>query len=386
MPATLEQIIERDAELHIELQDEPPLDWSVFLKRALFVPNGNCDRFFAGKTVLITGAGGSIGSSLARMLRGSAKHLVLLDHSRRKLLALRDLLQRYHYSAGPDPDAPDTLDVACIEGNILDRALLEKTFSTYRPNIVFHAAALKHLAPLEWDPFAALETNVFGTAVVARAAGGWGTQQLVNVSTDKAVNPTSVLGVSKRIAELLLLAFRHSSCAAHSLRLGNVLGSSGSVVPIFLHALRRRLPLKVTQPQALRYFVTMEEAAGLLSQTLSIEHPSLLLPEMGSPKSIGDLADFLGGRKDAAPMMCIGLRDGEKHSEQLTYDFEYLRESVEPHIYEVCGNSVKSEDLAANLSRLKDAVTHRRSAEMMALLLAMVPEFTPSQTLLRYPC
>ncbi len=249
--------------------------------------------------------------------------------------------------------ASDAPDLACIEGSILDQALLERTFSAYRPEIVFHAAALKHLAPLEFDPFAALETNVFGTGMVADAARRWGVEQLVNVSTDKAVDPTSVLGVSKRIAELLLLSRSHSSCVVHSLRLGNVLGSSGSVVPIFLQALRRKLPLKITQPQASRYFITMDEAAGFLAQTLSIGQPSLLLPGMGSPLTICELAHFLAGKENATPMICIGLRDGEKHSEQLTYQFEYLRASTAPHIYEVCGNSRDGENFSAQPESLK---------------------------------
>jgi FlaA1/EpsC-like NDP-sugar epimerase len=385
----LEQAIDHrtefPAEFQTEFQNEIPQDWSVFLQRTPFT----CDRleynhFFLKKTVLITGAGGSIGTCLARMLmRGTAQRLVLLDHSRRNLLALRDLLQR-HSSVELSLDAPRT---SWIEGSILDEALLGKVFSAYRPNIVFHAAALKHLVPLEDDPFSALETNTFGTSLLESISSQWGAEQLVNVSTDKAVNPSSILGASKRIAELVLLSSRQSSCTRHSLRLGNVLGSSGSVVPIFQQALRSHLPLRVTQPDALRYFVTMEEAAGFLAQSLALKESSLLLPEMGAPKRICDLADFLSGqKKNASPLVCTGLRDGEKHSEELTYGFEYLRASRAPHLYKICGNAIEQEDFTDHLTHLRTALTGRRPAEMLRRLLAMVPEFTPSPTLLRHSC
>lgn len=352
------------------------LDWSVFLGRDPSRIGG--DKLFFDKTVLISGAGGSIGSALTeRLLRNGVSRLALLDCSAESLAALRkDCLDRGF----------DLRRVAFIHGNILDHTLLQNVFSSHRPAIVLHAAALKHLAPLEHEPFAALKTNLFGTINIVQTALQFGTERFVNVSTDKAVDPTSILGVSKRAAELFLLQSAFSGIA-QSMRMGNALGSSGSVVPIFMEALRRRVPLEITDPQAFRYFVTLAEAADFILQSTLVDGRPLFLPEMGRPRRVAELAGFLAGvhgDDHAYPILYTALRDGEKQCERLTYEFEHLQATPVPCLYEICGNRMDEDRFAANLRNLQQAFDKNSAAELIAALLALVPEYTPSNTLLRW--
>ncbi len=357
------------------------IDWSTFLNRPLFMPSClDCDTSMAGKTVLVTGAGGSIGSVLAeRLMGGLAGTLILLDHSQHNLLGLYCKYKERRLTLPR---------VEFFHADILHEAELEEIFSTYSPQIVFHAAAMKHVAALESNPFQALENNVLGTLRILGLVDSWEVEHFVNVSTDKAVNPTSVLGVSKRISELLLLAMKSVATRRISLRLGNVLGSSGSVVPLFLQSLEDHLPLQITDPQASRFFLTLEEAAAFLLKTLEIGS-GLLLPEMGSPLRITELADFLLNELPAdicgKLLNFTGLRDGEKLSEQLTYDYE-RRENTSVHqLYKINGNAtLDNDEFADNLGRLLDLIVDRREAGVIKALSRLVPEFKPSATLLRY--
>jgi FlaA1/EpsC-like NDP-sugar epimerase len=200
-----------------------------------------------------------------------------------------------------------------------------------------------------------------------------------------------MLGVSKRLSELLLLAIDSTVPRMLSLRLGNVLASSGSVVPLFMQSLESHQPLKVSDPEAARYFLTLEEAATFLLKSLQIPESSLLLPEMGSPRRIVELAEFLlnefGRENGSRTMRFTGLRPGEKCSEQLTFDHEYLRKTKTPHLYEVCGNSISDPERFANdFGRLMELVLHRSKKGLIESLSNLVPEFAPSAALLRYLC
>lgn len=357
------------------------IDWTCFLTRPIFslCPSQNAG-LFAAKTILITGAAGSIGSALFLFLmEGLAKQLILLDRSAENM---RRLYRKYQQRNLTLPA------VEFIQADILDRETIEHLFARHRPDIVFHAAAMKHLPELESNAFAALENNVAGTLRLFEAAKRFGVECFVNVSTDKAVNPTSILGISKRLTELFLPAMESPSQRTISLRLGNVLGSSGSVVPILVEALRRGLPLEITDPQASRYFLTLKETAALLVQSSLAPASALLLPKMGRPRKILDLARFLhnefAGKRSVVAMKFTGLKDGEKRSEQLTFDHESLRHSISPHLDEVCSKKFcDRESFVHKLDCLLDQVLRRNARKLIHGLPELVPEFHPSLTFLQ---
>lgn len=358
------------------------IDWSRFLDRPIVTSACfDCDAAVAAKTVLVTGAAGSIGSALTRRLMASpVGTLVLLDHSRPRLRALHGGCNVLNISSPK---------VEFFHTDILSNVGLTDIFSKHRPQIVFHTAAMKHLPPLEFDPLAALAVNVLGTLRLLEFVESSGVEYFVNVSTDKAVNPISVLGVSKRISELLLLSTQSTASRLISLRLGNVLGSSGSVVPLFAQSLENHQPLKVTDPQASRYFVTMEETVSFLLSALACCDDSLLLPAMGSPKRIVDLADFLFNEfQCAGPTRSLtfsGLRNGEKRSEQLIYQHEFLGAGPNSHLSRIFNSRhSNSEELAENMDHLLDLVVERRTAGLIEALSRVVPEFTPSPALQSY--
>jgi FlaA1/EpsC-like NDP-sugar epimerase len=356
------------------------VDWSKFLDRPLFTSTCfNSDPRLLRKTVLITGAAGSIGSALAeRLMAGPANTLLLLDHSEQRLHALYEKYRQWHITVPK---------VEFLHTDILNAAELREAFSQYQPQIVFHAAAMKHVAALESDPFTALESNVAGTLQLLETARDSEVECFVHLSTDKAVNPASMLGVSKRIAELCLLTSQSEATLQLSLRLGNVLGSSGSVGPLFLQSLQRGLPPQITDPRALRFFLTLEEAAAVLTKSLEADS-ALLVPEMGRLRKITDLAGFLSrelrGGASRQPAEFIGLRDGEKLSEQLTYSYEYLERTDIHHMYRICGGTtVDPDEFEDRLNRLLQLVTARRTGGLIRTLTRLVPEFIPSSTLLR---
>lgn len=357
------------------------IDWSALLNRPLFNPACIHDAAVADKTVLVTGAGGSIGSTLAeRLMGGLANHLLLLDSSEQNLLALYRQYQERHVTL------PKT---EFFHADILDEKLLQDVISSSQPQIVFHAAAVKYVPQLEHHPFIALENNVMGTLRLLEGLDHCPLECFVNVSTDKAVNPSSILGVSKRITELLLLAMQPENPRCRSLRLGNVLGSAGSVVPLFLQSLEAQRPLQITLPPASRYFLTMDEAAALLIKSLELPETPLLLPELGSPLKIMDLARFLLGecwdssRTDLLDF--IPLRDGEKQNEQLVYSYEHLEATSIAQLYRIRGSEISDpEAFIRKMADLLELVNARCTRGMVEALTAIVPEYVPSPTFLRH--
>ena len=213
------------------------------------------NKMIFGNTVLVTGAGGSIGSALTRRIAAYSPHLlVLLDHSEQNLYQIESDL---------------TLDgvavpLASALGDICNEALLSEIFERYRPNIVYHAAAFKHVPLMERNPIAAIQNNVLGTNVLARAARKHGVQMMTMVSTDKAVRPRSIMGASKRVAELALVRWASKENQMNSIRLGNVYGTEGSVVKLFAQQILTGGPVTVTHADATRYFLSLEEAVDLI--------------------------------------------------------------------------------------------------------------------------
>lgn len=270
-----------------------------------------------GQSVLITGAAGSIGSELARQVAlHKPARLVLVDQAETDLFYLElELRERY-----------PKLDISAVMSDIVDESAVERVFAEYRPGRVYHAAAYKHVPMMEYNPREAIRNNVVGTLRVADAAGRHGTEKFVLVSTDKAARPANVMGASKRLAEQVILELqeRYDRTTYTAVRFGNVLGSNGSVIPVFQRQIMAGKPLTVTHPEATRYFMTIPEAVQLIlkASLLPELRGHIALLEMGEPVRIVDLAANLlrltGAPKgNGQSMVFTGLRPGEKLHEEL---------------------------------------------------------------------
>ena len=288
----------------------------------------------SGKTVLVTGAGGSIGSELCRQLaRYGPARMLLYELSEFALYQIEQQLSELH------PQLP----LARLMGDVKDAAHLRSTLLAWRPQLVFHAAAFKHVPLMEDNPWAALQNNVLGTLNAARAAMAAGAERFVLISTDKAVNPTNVMGASKRAAEMALSQLSAESAGTPgatqlvAVRFGNVLGSSGSVIPKFKEQIARGGPVTVTHPEITRYFMTIPEAARLVLQAAALARSGqVYVLDMGEPVKIVELARQLirlsGHRDDEIGIVFSGLRPGEKLFEELLADADQTLPSAHPRL------------------------------------------------------
>lgn len=271
-------------------------------------------RYLQGKRVLVTGAGGSIGAELCRqIIRFDPKEIILVDASELHLfniqMELKHELNFFRYR--------------CILSRVQHRALMDSIFSECRPQLIFHAAAYKHVPLLEENPWEAIFNNVLGSQVVMDLALKYGVERFVLVSTDKAVRPTNVMGASKRLAELTMQSLRGNSVHFMAVRFGNVIGSSGSVLPLFRRQLEHGGPITVTHPEVTRYFMTIPEAAQLILQAGGLgAGGEIFILEMGTPVKIAKMAEELvrlSGKEPGKDVEIIftGLRQGEKLFEEL---------------------------------------------------------------------
>jgi FlaA1/EpsC-like NDP-sugar epimerase len=341
------------------------IDWHRFLARPRLPAHGALAALH-GARVLITGAGGSIGSALAlRMATLELGHLVLLESSESQLFALQTAIAR----AGSEPDA------AFVLGGVSERALLDEIFATHRPRLVFHAAAYKQVPLLEEQPLAAITNNVVGTRILVEAAAAQDARVML-LSTDKAVEPASVMGATKRVAEQMVL-----QAGGTVVRLGNVLASRDSVAEVFARAIAAGEPMIVTDPAARRYFLTIEEAVDLLV-TAAAEPHGLLAAALDAPHFIADLARFMAA--ELAPeretqIEFTHLRSGDKETEQLWS----ARETAMPArggLHAITSAKLPGEELVTGLAALHAAVDARDVQAAMTTLCALVPEFAPSET------
>jgi FlaA1/EpsC-like NDP-sugar epimerase len=287
--------------------------------------------YMNGATVLVTGAGGSIGSELARqILTLGPRRLIVSDNNEAALWAIDRELGERRGTTGPAAEA-----TLC---DVRSAASVEHLISSTQPDVVFHAAALKHVPICEVHPAEAVLTNVVGTRNVLDACGRAGVSRFVLISTDKAVQPVGVMGATKRLAELLTTAKGQELGRPHfAVRFGNVLGSSGSVVPIFEHQLATGLPLTITHPDATRYFMTIPEAVSLILEAgASDATADIFILDMGDPVRIVDLAHdmirLMGRDPKDVTIVYTGLRPGERLEEQLFYDHEAMEETIHPRI------------------------------------------------------
>lgn len=309
----------------------------------------------AGETVLVTGGGGSIGSELCRQVcHVSPKRIVIFDmYENDAYLLKQDLSSRY-----------PNIDVVVEIGSVVDVDRVNELFDTYRPSAVFHAAAHKHVPLMEQCPREAVLNNVFGTLNTVRAADRTGVQRFTFISTDKAVNPTSVMGATKRMGEIIIQYYACTSKTIFSaVRFGNVLGSHGSVIPIFKKQIAAGGPVTVTHPDIVRYFMTIPEAARLVIQASGkAKGGEIFILDMGEPVRIVDLARSLIQLSGHVPdgdikIVYTGLRPGEKMYEELLMDQETTIPTDDSRIMVSAGEQVCYEEVTAKLEELTEALS-----------------------------
>jgi FlaA1/EpsC-like NDP-sugar epimerase len=356
---------------HVSLRDVRDLRIEDVLGREQVVTDLDAvHRLLTGRRVLVTGAGGSIGSEIARQVaEADPAALLVLDHDETHL---------HELCAGLTGPIGEERTVQIL-ADIRDREVMMRLFERYRPEIVFHAAAHKHVPVLEQFPAEAVRTNVLGTANVVDAAAAAGTRHLVFISTDKAVNPSCVMGASKRLGEQLVLARSPIDARFCAVRFGNVLGSRGSVVPTFLRQINSGGPVTVTDPRMTRFFMSIREAVQLVLQAAAMsEGRDVFVLEMGEQVRIIDLARRmirLAGRRagDDVNIKVTGIRPGEKLVEELHTDDEALEFTGHPAIRRLRPLTMPVVELHGLLTRLaRDAAADRDEPVRAGLFLAAV--------------
>lgn len=329
-------------------------------------------NYVAGKTVLVTGGGGTIGSELCRQIAyHKPKRLIVFDVYENNAYDIQNELKRKY----------PKLDLVTLIGSVRDSKRLECMFNTYRPDIVYHAAAHKHVPLMEDSPNEAVKNNVFGTLKTARCADKYGAEKFVLISTDKAVNPTNIMGASKRICEMIIQAYNNRSETEFvAVRFGNVLGSNGSVIPLFKKQIEAGGPVTVTDPDIIRYFMTIPEAVTLVLQAgASAKGGEIFVLDMGKPMKILDLAENLIRLSGLVPykdinIEFIGLRPGEKLYEEMLMDEEGIRETENELIYIGHPIELDEEKFFASLDRLQKAM-YDDSADIRGIVSDIVPTY-----------
>jgi len=343
-------------------------------RKEIRIDSDQITEMIQGKVVLVTGAGGSIGTELCRQtLRSRPAALVLMERSENSLFHLHRQLAQQNGSTKVVP-------LLC---DITDEKRVFEAFATHRPTLVFHAAAHKHVPLQELDASECFRNNVGGTRSVARASIAHGVQLFLMISTDKAVNPTSVMGATKRACEILCQAFAsENSTKFVSVRFGNVLGSDGSVVPIFLEQISRGGPITVTHPDMRRYFMTIPEAVSLVLQAAAIgESGQILVLDMGEPIKIVDLArqllQLVGKDEAEVPIEFVGLRPGEKLFEELQCDSEACLTTAHESIWVLKQNGNRRGIVEIEVIEQALRYLAERSDPLTAqdLLVKIVPEY-----------
>ncbi len=329
----------------------------------------------AGKVLLITGAGGSIGSELSRQAAAlGPRQLVLLDRSENDLFKLGHELSRRF----------PQLDYVPVVGDIQDVTLLRDVFSTHRPQTVFHAAAYKHVPMMERNCFQAITNNIFGTYNVAQMARQYRAEDFVLISSDKAVNPTNIMGVTKRVAELIVQGMPETGTRFMAVRFGNVLGSNGSALPLFEQQIAHGGPVTVTHPDARRYFMTIPEAVQLVMQAASMgQGGEIFVLDMGEPVRIVDLARNLIRLSGLEPdrdirIEFVGLRPGEKLFEELQLEGEDMGHTKHEKIRVLTGSKMTFDQVSGWLGELSVLVEAKNVHGLVNKLVAIVPEYWPS--------
>lgn len=351
-PVSIEDLLERD---------EVRLDMDIV------------EHYIRDKVVLITGAGGSIGSEICRqIMRVGPKQLLLLGHGENSIYLINQELKNI-YKDGP---------IIPIIADIRDKQQLDQIFTQYNPQVVFHAAAHKHVPLMEIQPMAAVLNNIYGTRNVADVAGRHGVERFVMISTDKAVNPTSVMGATKRVAEKVIISMNDTYDTKYiTVRFGNVLGSRGSVIPLFKKQIEAGGPVTVTDPEMTRYFMTIPEASQLVLQAGAMgKGGEVFLLDMGEPVKIIDLARNMIRLSGLEPdkdihIKITGLRPGEKKYEELLTSEEGTNRTNHTKIFEAALDTVDRDWLIDKISTFDSCET---DMDVIGVLQDIIPTYTPN--------
>ena len=336
-------------------------------------------KFITGKRVLVTGAGGSIGSELVRQcIQFTPSILIMIDISEFNLFQVE---REFNSSNSEILFKP-------ILSDIRDYNLMESVFEEFKPQIVFHAAAYKHVPMQEKFPWEAIKTNVHGSLNISEISVKHKVEKFVLVSTDKAVKPTSVMGATKRLAEIIMQHYNIKSDETNfiSVRFGNVLGSSGSVIPIFQEQIKNGGPITITDPEMTRYFMSIPEASQLILQAGSLgEGGAVYILDMGNPIKIVDIANELirlSGFEPGSDILLeiTGVRPGEKKIEELSLPTEHLDETKHEKIFVVNDkeqNEINISDMISNIDRLKNQIHGKTAIEVRSMIAKVLTEYEP---------
>ena len=330
--------------------------------------------YIQDSTILVTGAGGSIGSELCRQIANiMPKKLIMLDNYENNLYSIQqELIRKYG----------DSIKMIAVVASIREQKRMEKIFDKYRPEVVFHAAAHKHVPLMENSPGEAIKNNIFGTLNVAMLSSKYNVKRFLLISTDKAVNPTNVMGATKRAAEMIIQSLNEESKTEFvAVRFGNVLGSNGSVIPLFKKQIEEGGPVTVTHPKIIRYFMTIEEAVGLVIQAGGMaKGGEIFVLDMGEPVKILDLAKNLIRLSGFEPDVDIkivftGLRPGEKLYEELLMSEEGLLDTKHKKIFIGRPIDFDKNDLQKYLIELRNIVLEEEDELMEQAMKNLVPTF-----------
>jgi FlaA1/EpsC-like NDP-sugar epimerase len=357
--------------------DPATYEWESFLRREpITLDHAQTAAALAGKRILVTGAGGWIGSALTRSIaRFAPRQVVLLEAAERNLYEVDVALQQL----------PCPVEHVSVLGSVSHPAVLNEIFRRYQPQIVFHAAAYKHVPLMEQNPFAAIENNAIGTSRLVEAAANYRTEQLILLSTDKAADPVSIMGASKRIAELVVLTQCSQGSLMKAVRLGNVLGSDGSIVPLFLKQMSSGIPVTVTHPDVRRYFLTTADAVTVLLHAAQAETgPGILVPDLGEPLKVEALARHLMAKvRTTSTLVFTQLRPGDKMCEALVSTRESFATNpgearpLRP-VRSPCLTPAMTTDV---VQELEQACQERSLEHLLKAVLRAVPEYQPSALL-----